>query len=105
LTTVTGRPSLSLNSFWASVPIHAESMLAAVRTTPLVTTAGSVTPMGESPVSSAKCSAICTTRSATASGEDTLGVSRRIRSLANWPSARSTGAPLMPLPPMSIPSG
>src|SRR5664280_1997424 len=49
LTTVTGRPSLLLSRLRASVPIQAGSMLAAVRTTPLVTTAGSVTPMGESP--------------------------------------------------------
>jgi len=105
LTTVTGRPSLSLNSFRALVPIQAGSMLAAVRTTPLVTTAGKVTPMGESPMSSLKCAVICSRMSATAAGEDTFGVTMRSRSLANSPVARSTGAPLMPVPPMSMPSG
>src|SRR6478609_7144650 len=73
-------------------------MLAAVRTTPPTTTAGTVTPMGESPVASSKCWAIWATTAATALGVDFSGVSKRRRSAANSPVARSTGAPLMPMP-------
>ena len=43
---VTGRPSVSLNSLSASSPIQLLSMLAAVCTTPRITTPGKVTPIG-----------------------------------------------------------
>ena len=45
-------------------------MFAAVRTSPRVTTAGTVTPIGKSPVCCSKLSAMRTTTSATASGVD-----------------------------------
>jgi len=78
-------------------------MLAAVRVTPCVTTAGIVTPTGPSPTSSAKLSTIAFTTRATAWGVDSPGVGMRRRSVASSPLARSTIAPLMPEPPMSIP--
>ena len=78
-------------------------MLAAERVWPWVTTAGMVTPMGPSPMSSAKWLTISATTFATLAGVDFAGVSIRSRSLANSPEPRSTGAPLMPLPPMSMP--
>ena len=42
---------------------------------------------------------------ATASGVAGCGVSMRTRSSANSPCCRSTGAPLMPVPPKSMPNG
>ena len=104
-TTCTARPMTSENSLSASVPIQPLSMFAAEKTVPLRTIAGTVMPMGLSPVRSLKCSATSPTTFATASGVDGFGVSIRSRSAANSPVARSTGAPLMPEPPMSIPSG
>src|SRR6476469_7741695 len=89
----------------ASVLIHEGSMLAAESTVPRITTAGTVTPMGESPVTSAKWSTISSTTSATASGVAGLGVRIFSRLPARSPAFRSTGAPLMPLPPMSMPRG
>ena len=41
---------------------------------------------------------------ATASGVDSSGVGIRVRSVANLPLMRSTGAPLIPEPPISIPN-
>src|SRR6478609_633808 len=89
----------------ASVLIHDGSMLAAESTVPRMTTAGTVTPMGESPVTSAKWSTIWSTTSATPSGVAGLGVRIFNRFPARSPAFRSTGAPLMPLPPMSMPRG
>src|SRR5690349_7271953 len=89
----------------ASKSSHDLSMLAAERTTPWVTTPGTVIPMGESPRTSSKWSTIWSMTSATASGVDCCGVSIRLRLAANSPLDRSTGAPLMPLPPTSMPSG
>ena len=43
--------------------------------------------------------------SAMASGTDFEGVLKRTRSAVNVPVVRSIGAPLMPVPPKSIPNG
>src|SRR5262245_61189888 len=76
-------------------------MCAAVSTTPCRTTAGMVSPTGPGmPI----CCGISPTTSATACGVAGDGVSNRTRSAANLPSAMSTGAPLIPVPPMSIPT-
>ena len=55
---------------------------------------------------SGRCTApaISATTSQTASGVATSGVGIRSRSSAKAPLSRSTGAPLMPVPPTSIPS-
>ena len=63
----------------ASTPIHDGSMLAAVSTTPLRTTAGIVMPMGPEPSSCPTTSAIV---AATASGVAGAGVGMRTRSAA-----------------------
>src|SRR4051794_9853777 len=78
-------------------------MFAAERTTPRLTTPGTVTPTGPSESSNFASSSAKT--SATESGVDGCGVSTRTRSWANSPRDRSTGAPLIPLPPKSIPKG
>ena len=78
-------------------------MLAAERVRPWVTTAGMVTPIGPSPIWSAKRSTISPTTAATFFGVDGDGVSILNRSRISSPVVRSTGAPLMPLPPMSMP--
>ena len=78
-------------------------MLAAERATPCWQTAGMVIPIGVSAMLSANASAICSTTTATDSGVAGDGVSIRTRSAVSSPVARSTGAPLTPLPPMSIP--
>ncbi len=80
-------------------------MFAAVFTTPCCTTPGTVTPIGEPSCTSSKRSTISATQSHTASGVDFSGVSILKRSWANSPFSRSTGAPLIPLPPMSMPRG
>ena len=103
LTTWTSRPVALVNSASASVPIHPWSMLAAELTTPCRTTAGTVTPT--EPVESGKRPSSSANTSATASGVDGLGVLIRTRSAAKSPAARSTGAPLMPEPPKSMPKG
>ena len=48
-TTTTGRPTASEKAEAASAPIHDESMLAALCTTPARTTAGKATPTGPLP--------------------------------------------------------
>ena len=78
-------------------------MLAAECTTPRRTIPGTVTPTGPS-LSGNDVSSSAKTW-ATAFGVDGLGVSMRTRSAANSPFSRSTGAPLIPLPPKSIPNG
>ena len=79
-------------------------MLAADRVCPWVTTAGMVTPIGPSPIWSAKWSTISPTTSATFLRRRLLRAWRSCsRSVVSSPVARSTGAPLMPLPPMSMP--
>ncbi len=79
-------------------------MLAADRVMPWVTTAGIVTPIGPSPIWSANWATISPTTSATFAGVDVSGVGMRTRSAAKSPASRSTRAPLIPEPPMSMPS-
>ena len=78
-------------------------MFAAEWTTPWRTTPGTVTPTG--PRESGKWPSSSTKTSATASGVEGEGVLIRSRSAANSPFSRSTGAPLMPVPPKSMPKG
>ena len=78
-------------------------MLAADFTTPCTTTPGTVMPIGAP--SSAPLATSSETTSATATGLPPSGVSTRVRSAANSPVSTSTGAPLMPLPPKSMPKG
>ena len=101
LTTCTSRWSDPVKRASASVPIQDLSMLAAECTTPLRTTPGTVTPIGT--VESGNLDTSSANTSATASGVDCAGVLIRTRSAANSPWSRSTGAPLIPLPPKSIP--
>src|SRR5262245_25340353 len=84
-----------------SVPIQLLSMLAAVSATPSRMTDGSVQPKRSWP---AKWWTISPTTPATAAGVAGCGVAMRSRSAASLPVASSTGAPLMPVPPMSMPS-
>src|SRR3954452_17425837 len=102
-TTCTSRPVASVNSLSASSPIQCLSMLAAEWTTPCLTTPGTVTPTG--PSESSKRSSSSEKTFATACGVAGWGVSIRTRSSAKSPFSRSTGAPLIPLPPTSMPKG
>ena len=79
-------------------------MFAAERVTPWVTIAGMVMPIGPSPIWSAKSATISATTLATLAGVDSAGVGMRTRSAAKSPAVRSTSAPLIPEPPMSMPS-
>ncbi len=97
---VTGCPIRSLSSFRASVSIQPLSTLAAVRVMPPVTTPGNVMPTG--PFQS-KWPTTSATPSATLAGVAGWGVSTLWRSCASSPRSRSTGAPLIPEPPMSTP--
>ena len=63
-------------------------MLAAERVCPWVTTAGMVTPIGPSPISSAKCSTISPTTFATFFGVDFSGVAIWSRSAVSSPVAQ-----------------
>ena len=85
----------------ASRSIHVLSTFAAVRTVPPATTPGKVAPMTPDQLNASTSS--CTT-SVTASGVAGDGVAIFFRSASSFPVARSTGAPLIPVPPMSIPS-
>ena len=99
--TLTWSPVARLNSAAASAPIQAGSRLAAVLVTPSMTTPGKVMPTGPDQLNEA---VICFTTSATASGRAGRGVAIFCRSVTNLPVVTSTGAPLMPEPPMSMPS-
>src|ERR1700733_1052922 len=99
--TCTGLPAALANSARASKPTQAGSRLAAVLVTPLVTTPGNVMPIG--PDHSNEVTSWLTT-SATASGTAGCGVAIFFRSASSFPAATSTGAPLMPVPPISMPS-
>ena len=66
-------------------------MFAADLTMPRTTTAGTVMPTGAP--SAAPASTSSATTNATSFGLPPLGVSTRVRSAANSPVARSTGAP------------
>ncbi len=85
----------------ASSPIHFGFRLAAVRVTPLITTPGKVTPVG--PDQEKASTSLCTT-SATAFGTAGRGVAIFTRSATKVPVSRSTGAALIPVPPISMPS-
>ena len=101
LSTATSVPIALPNSAAASVPIHVLSTFAAVRMVPLITTPGKVAPV--TPVQPNDCATSLTT-SVTASGVAGCGVAIFFRSASSFPVARSTGAPLIPVPPMSIPN-
>ena len=67
LITVHGTPSCFENSPQASMPIQVESMFAAVRTTPVLTTPGTVTPITDDPPRpSTSCATVWATRSGVA---------------------------------------
>ena len=103
LTTCTSRPSASVKIASASSPTHDLSMLAAESTTPRRTMPGTVTPTGSwTPGSCRRSAGRPRPRPAGVAG---LGVSMRTRSWAKSPCSRSTGAPLMPVPPKSMPKG
>ena len=112
----TVRPMASDISRSAGKPIHVESMFAAVRTVPPRVAAGMPTPTGRAAASTEDRGALSpavsgsrsrrTSRSmtpTTSRGTDGCGVGMRIRSPTNCPVRVSTTAPLMPLPPKSIP--
>ncbi len=88
------------NSLLALTPIHDLSTFAAVRMTPSTTTPGNVMPTG--PVHSKWSTSLATT-SAIAFGVAGCGVGIRWRSAVSSPVFVSTGAPLIPEPPMSMP--
>src|SRR5215211_6888223 len=101
LTTLTGESSLRPSASPRSKPIAALSMFAAVRTTPSLTTAGKPQPTGPShPASRTTSTAVSTI----ASGVAGWGVLILTLSLTNSPDSVSTGAPLIPDPPTSIPN-
>ena len=75
--------------------------MAAVIVTPSTTTPGNAMPTG--PVQS-KFFTCWATTAATASGLAGRGVSTLTRSVSSFPLAVSTGAALIPVPPMSMPS-
>ena len=75
--------------------------MAAVIVTPFTTTPGNVRPTG--PVQS-KFFTCWATTAATASGSAGWGVSTLTRSVSSVPLVVSTGAALIPVPPMSMPS-
>jgi len=60
-------------------------------------------PIGESPISLRNSSTIFATTLAQAFGVDFFGVGIRMRLPVSAPVCRSTGAPLTPDPPMSMP--
>jgi imidazole glycerol-phosphate synthase subunit HisF len=99
--TRTGFPVAWPNNAAASSPIQAGSMFAAVLVTPSVTTPGKVIPTGPDQL---KEVVSFLTTSATASGSAGRGVSIFCRSASSLPVVTSTGAALMPEPPMSMPS-
>src|SRR5215207_1018266 len=98
------RPKRSSKSDSAGRPIHSREMFAAERVRPCFTTAGKHTPRGSVlPVawsSSARSSSVASRMSA---GRPPSGVATFLRSETSWPVSRSTIAPLMPVPPMSMP--
>src|SRR4051812_25422661 len=100
LSTVTGLPRRSLNRLAAGASSHDLSTFAAVRVTPSTTTPGKVTPTRSNPSNCPATSATASTTLVTSLG---CGVGTRTRSASNSPSAVSTGAPLTPEPPMSMP--
>ena len=100
LSTVTGRPSSAVNLAAASSPSQSGCRFAALPMTPWRTTPGKVTPTGSLPF---QLPATSTSAGSTASGVAGRGVSTRTRSSIRAPASTSTGAPLIPDPPMSMP--
>mmetsp|Transcript_10409 Transcript_10409/g.17881 ORF Transcript_10409/g.17881 Transcript_10409/m.17881 type:complete len:243 (-) Transcript_10409:529-1257(-) len=82
-------------------PIHSLEIFAAVSTSPRRIAAGNPTPMGPFQL---KCFASSPTTRHTSFGDAPSGVGMRCLSVTNSPRSKSTRAPLMPDPPMSIPS-
>src|SRR5690554_1636506 len=103
LTMVTWRPSSSAKNFSASRPVQDLCRFAMNGTRPCTTGAGMVRPTGASPMVSEKLAMISAMTAATFWGVDFSGVAMRSRSAAKSPFSRSTGAPLMPDPPTSMP--
>src|SRR5215831_18573669 len=96
----TSSPVAEPNRSRAFTPIQAGSRLAAVRMTPSVTTPGKVIPaLPDQP----NCSTRPRTASATALGLAGCGVGTLIRSRVKAPAVTSTGAALIPEPPISTP--
>src|ERR687893_1310268 len=101
LTTLTGASSSLRSAARRSKPIAALSIFAAVCTTPSLTTAGNPQPTGPChPASRITSTAVPTI----ASGLAGLGVLILTLSSSSSPDCVSTGAPLIPDPPMSIPN-
>ena len=98
---VTGRPTASVNRAAPAAPIQDGSRFAAVRTTPPSTTPGNVMPTCSAGPTFAATAATVSTRLVMSAGR---GVSSRKRSPDSSPASRSTGAPLTPEPPTSIPT-
>ena len=106
LMTTTGRPRRSVSSCWTGASMNPGSTLAALSERPSLITAGKPAPAFMSGVSqppSVRRSQTRAVTSTTAVGVAGCGVFSRIRSETRRPSARSTTAPLMPVPPMSMP--
>src|SRR5215218_5787102 len=101
LTTLTGESSSLRSASSRSKPIADLSMFAAVCTTPPLTTAGKPQPTGPCHPASRITSTVVST---IASGVAGLGVLILTLSLTSSPVSVSTGAPLIPEPPTSIPN-
>ncbi len=101
LRTTMSRMSRSANRAAASVPSQERRRFAALPITPPRTMPGNVMPIGPSPPTR---STTVATASATDLGDGREGVSMRVRSPSKAPVARSTRPPLIPLPPISIPT-
>ena len=101
LSTVTGRPVTFEKNSAASTPIQVGSICDAVSTIPLRTTAGMAKPTGPA---TSMCRRTSPTTAAMACGVAGDGVGNRIRSMVSSPVAMSTGATLIPVPPMSTPT-
>ena len=82
------------------MPIHDVSTFAAVSATPRCMTAGKVQPIGPGRVEVGDDLA---DDLGDVPGDPPGGVGMRSRSAARLAGSRSTGAPLMPVPPMSMP--
>src|SRR3954469_448613 len=103
LTNRMSRPSAFSNSFSASSPLHFLETFAGDMVTPGSTTAGKQTPTASPSASDPSASIILTTSATTSSGLPPSGVGTLVRSVTSSPVSTSTMAPLMPVPPMSMP--
>jgi hypothetical protein len=98
---LTGWPSSRWSRCLKSKPINSSATLAAVWITPPFTTPGKPQPTGPSQPERETTSAQAAT---TSSGLAASGVGTRTLSAANSPVSAFTGAPLIPVPPMSNPN-